>query len=257
MYNEEEQIQNLKATATNLQKIAVEIYKFRNQLIEKEKMNAKEALQKAFQHIINPNTEFVFTGKITDLSYFQNTNLMPFQFIENIPDERVKEAVKAEFNYAAKNGYIIIEPNSRMITITEKGKKYIDKPEFKKEAVKQTAEVLKEYDLCVPLTGTERDLGVFAHTPEINLNEIINNASAPEQGVKVFENFNKMKNNGLIEISNNIAKITEKGSKTLGSFSNIIAKKSVASLGAVGAVIIVVQKAVNIINNVNDKKQTL
>lgn len=161
MYDENEQMQNLQMVARTCNEVGKEIQRLYVSILEQKKMSEKEALTQAMREVINPDPNYVFTGQMTDLSYFANTQTMPFEYINNIKDERLKAAVKDNFNIAARRGLVYIDPESQMIVITEKGKKFTQKNEFKNQALENTNKVLESSDKCVALNGTETDIQIF------------------------------------------------------------------------------------------------
>lgn len=64
MYDENEQLNNLKNTAQQSIKIATEIYRLANKIQEKEKLSKLDAIEKARNEILNPDKEFIFTGNV-------------------------------------------------------------------------------------------------------------------------------------------------------------------------------------------------
>ena len=132
-------------------------------------------------------SSFSFTGQITDLSYFSQSDTMPLSAIRNIGDESIKEAVKQSFDRAAYQGYIALDGDN--IRITAKGKEYISQPDFVRAAqADQTAAYQKtiakmasantaenEVQMCVGLRGNfYNDFTVFRHTDSIDLSSVIN-----------------------------------------------------------------------------------
>ena len=84
------------------------------QLIDTFIKNSKtenQATHKFVSDIVNDNplTNFTFTGKDTDLSYFLQSERMPLSTISNISDENIKSAVLNTFDKAAENGLIELE----------------------------------------------------------------------------------------------------------------------------------------------------
>lgn len=76
---------------------------------------------------------FVFSGTDTDLKYFWGHKDLPFSEIENIGDEKIKKAVKENFNKLIKNGYV--EISNGCLLPTEKCSKYIYNTKFANGAV--------------------------------------------------------------------------------------------------------------------------
>lgn len=259
MYDDEEQIHNLERLAQKGEqsaqrgiRIAKEIYRLAIRLSEREDIPIKQAIYMARRELLNPNPDFIFTGQVTDLNYFQYASAMPIDYIENIQDEKLKSAVKDEFNKMARNGEIVIDPDSQMIVITDKGKAKIANQDFKNQAIENMAEVEKSLDQAFVLDGTEKDLEIFNHVESFNLSDL-QNTGTPEHGEKVLSNIKKLSDKKLLSISPNgnvtitavgknvlTKNATSIGGKVIGKS---VATKAVGSLGTVGAVIVVVKKA--------------
>lgn len=87
MYDENELYNEMVNTVKTTGKTAMSLIEQLNKLNEDAKT----------PDLLTTNTDFVFTGQSTDLRYFENCNDMPISLIENIPDEKLKNAVKNEF----------------------------------------------------------------------------------------------------------------------------------------------------------------
>ncbi len=79
---------------------------------------------------------FIFTGQATDLLYFNHAKNMPISEIAKIEDASLQTAVKSTFESAAKDGLLNVNSEKGIISLTDKGKKYISKPSFQKTAHK-------------------------------------------------------------------------------------------------------------------------
>lgn len=196
------------------------------------------------------NSDFVFTGQSTDLRYFENCNEMPISMIENIPDENLKNAVKNELNKAALSGKIEINKQNGLISITAKGREFINLPEFKQAASANLSSVIQQQSQTMQfaLTGTVQDLNFFNFADSLDLKDVISNSD--KQAVQnILGNLGKMKESGLITVSDSVVKITDKGKNILNSDLFKLASKSTAdkAIGAVGtvsgAIVIAVKKA--------------
>lgn len=196
------------------------------------------------------NADFIFTGQSTDLRYFENCNDMPISLIENIPDENLKNAVKNEFNKAVLSGKIEINNQSGLISITAKGREFINLPEFKQAASANLSSVIQQQSQTMQfaLTGTVQDLNFFNFADSLDLKDVISNPD--KQAVQnILGNLGKMKESGLITVSDSVVKITDKGKKFLNSdlfklASKGAADKAIGAAGAVpGVIIIAVKKA--------------
>lgn len=191
---------------------------------------------------LTPNSqEFVFTGQSTDLGYFANYNEMPIQMIESIPDENIKFAVKDEFRKAALSGKINIDNQNGIITLTPKGKEFIEKPEFKRAASENISRTIAESQMQsqiqtveFELKGTINDLNYFNHSDTLYLKDVIS-SSNKEAVQNVLGNLGKMEKSGLISVSDTAVKLTEKGKTVLNSEVFKLASKGAAQATASGA----------------------
>ena len=88
---------------------------------------------------------------------------MPISMIENIPDENLKNAVKNELNKAALSGKIEINKQNGLISITAKGREFINLPEFKQAASVNLSSIIQQQSQTMQftLTGTVQDLNFF------------------------------------------------------------------------------------------------
>lgn len=205
------------------------------------------------------NNGFVFTGQSTDLSYFNNHNTMPLSMIESIPDETLKHAIKDEFGKAMLDGKLAFDKENNALVITEKGKEYINRSEFKRAAAENISQTLAETQVQtetvnIELNGTSQDLNFFNHADELNLGDIV--ASNDKEAVQnVLSNLGKMKDSGLVSVSDNVVKITEKGKNVLNSdlfklASKGAAEKTAAAVGSVpGVIVVAAKKAVDVTAN--------
>ena len=177
----------------------------------------------------NMTAPFVFTGQITDLEYFRDNLIMPKSAIDNIADDRIKEAVISTFDLAEKGGLIDVDLNNNLIRLTEKGEQYINRAEFVKESRQDRQRAMqKSFDneisaeagenttrYVFPLSGTENDLQFFRFANNMDLKEVASAADS-ELAQKVFDNVAKWNNDGIINFTNphRIA-LTEKGTRKL------------------------------------------
>lgn len=197
-----------------------------------------------------PTNDFVFTGQSTDLGYFNTNNTMPLSMIESIPDESLKHAIKDELGKAMLDGKLAFDKENNTLVITEKGKEYINRSEFKRAAAENISHTLTETQvqtetINIELNGTTQDLNFFNHADELNLADIV--ASNDKEAVQnVLSNLSKMKDSGLVSVSDNVVKITEKGKSVLNSDLFKLASKGAAqgaaAAGSVPGVIIVAAK---------------
>lgn len=205
-------------------------------------------------------SSFSFTGQITDLSYFSQSDTMPLSAIRNIGDECIKEAVKQSFDRAAQQG--LIELDGDNIRITAKGKDYISQHDFIKAAqADQTAAYQKsvakmasantaenEVQMCVGLRGNYfNDFSVFNHTDSIDLSSVINHPDK-KTAKQILSNVKKWQSEGFVSVKDGIATVTQKGKALLTTAgfkaaSVLLTEGTVAAVGNVpGAVIVVTKK---------------
>ena len=207
-------------------------------------------------------SSFSFTGQTTDLSYFSQSDTMPLSAIRNIGDEKIKEAVKQNFDKAAQQG--LIELDGDNIRITAKGKDYISQPDFIKAAqADQTAAYQKsvakmasantaenEVQMCVGLRGNYyNDFTVFNHTDNIDLSTVINHPNK-KLSKQILSNVKKWQGENFVDVKGGIVTITQKGKAVLASAgfkaaSVPLTEGTVAAVGNVpGAVIVATKKVV-------------
>jgi len=255
MYTEDELYADLtgsiKQTKQNI-KTAIDIAKYINNLTNKE----------ATSLLSGSDASFVFTGQSTDLRYFDHFNEMPISMIENIPDETLKNAVKEEFNKAALSGKVDISRKTGKITITNAGKEFINKPEFKIAAAKDYEAAMQTMQQTVgfELDGTISDLSFFNHADTLDLKAIMSHS---DKGTvqKVLSNLVDMRNKGLVKVEGAVVKATVKGKEMLASeafktlakgtatkAASATASAAAASTG-VGAIFVVIEKGLKMAVN--------
>lgn len=193
------------------------------------------------------DSDFVFTGQSTDLRFFKDHNSMPKEMIYNISDENLKSAVIDEMNKAAHAKRVKIDQNT--ITITQKGKSYINKPTFIKAAAADLANFKSEQAQIMgfELDGTIQDMNYFQFAPELDLKPIIANPDTATVQ-QILGNLQHLKEQGLISVSNSIVKITDKGKELIGSAvfkaanAGAIEKAAAVSGGTAGKIFAVTKK---------------
>ena len=203
----------------------------------------------------NNNNNFTFTGQSTDLGYFTNNDTLPVSTIENIPDVAIRNAVKDEMGKAALDNKVVYDKENDAFSITDKGREYINRPEFQRAAAENISHTLVETQaqtetINISLNGTVQDLNFFNHADELNLADIV--ASNDKEAVQnVLSNLGKMKDSGLVSVSDNVVKITEKGKSVLNSdlfklasngAAQGAAEKATAAAGSVPGIIVVAAK---------------
>ena len=259
MYDSEEQFQNLKAVANTTYRVGKEAITLIDKLRQAGKSTDNNLL-------VNPDINFLFTGQGTDLSYFLKQRAMPISLIENIQDEKLKYIVKEEFNKAARDGKIVIDSKSGIVSITDKGIDYIKKDEFIKAAKDNTQARLEALELereeametlGYEIGGTKQDLNYFRFADKIDLTEVTAAAqNNPELLEKVLENFSKMKDDNLIELTGDrFLTLTQKGKELLDSpvfkaAAMNIAEKPIAALSMTGKIVLVTKRILNAVKTV-------
>lgn len=211
MYDEDQLMRDTMEAIRNGVKVFGQI----NNMV-KENKEKKEMIKESLLHI--DDDKFVFTGNVTDLRYFTENNSMSVDMIENIADEKIKNAVKDEFNHAILSKKIEINPRSGRIVITDKGRKFINKSEFKKAVAFELNKLQKDKSQTMgfELEGTSSDLNYFRYKDTLDLNDVISNPDT-DTVQKILSNFDEMRKAELIEVDKSIVKISEKGKKILDS----------------------------------------
>ncbi len=239
---------------------AEHLFEYFAKLANKEDSAADNLISQALDN--GELSSFSFTGQITDLSYFSQSDTMPLSAIRNIGDENIKEAVKQNFDKAAQQG--LIELDGDNIRITAKGKEYISQPDFIKAAqADQTAAYQKsvakmasantaenEVQMCVGLRGNYyNDFTVFNHTDNMDLSTVINHPNK-KLSKQILSNVKKWQGENFVDVKGGIVTITQKGKAVLASAgfkaaSVPLTEGTVAAVGNVpGAVIVATKKVV-------------
>ena len=204
--------------------------------IEKERQRAKKAAKGSGQETVSDKLKgskshlenFTFTGKQTDLCYFANTDRMPLSAIDNISDPDLRDQVIQTFNElcSKKKGCVKVEGDE--LVITDKGKKMLQDGAFKKQAMNDQLEAYgKQFEkmfgqapaghqqMCVALNGDGvHDFAFFTQSDNLNLNQILANPNGNLRD-KIVANVKLWQQNGLVDIKNGMAKITDKGRELL------------------------------------------
>ena len=204
----------------------------------------------------NSLLNFSFTGKDTDLCYFNNADTLPLSAIANIQNEKLKQSVIDTFDRLSKNGYITLEGDS--VKITEKGRQRLSDPSFSNRAKsdQQTAFAEKtipksdgqSIQMCAELSGNYiNDFTVFNHTDSIDLRAI---AKAPDKklSAKIMGNVKQWQECGAVTVKNGKATVTKAGRELLSmpeftsKASEIVEKPLTASKGTVGKILVATKK---------------
>ena len=190
--------------------------------IEKERHRAKKAAKGSGQATVSDKLKgskshlenFTFTGKQTDLCYFANTDRMPLSAIDNISDPDLRDQVIQTFNElcSKKKGCVKVEGDE--LVITDKGKKMLQDGAFRKQAMNDQLEAYgKQFEkmfgqapaghqqMCVALNGD-------------GVNQILANPNGNLRD-KIVANVKLWQQNGLVDIKDGMAKITDKGRELL------------------------------------------
>lgn len=198
---------------------------------------------------------FVFTGKETDLCYFNNSDKLPLSAIANIDDETLKKKVVDNFDRLNYKGMISFDGQS--ISLTEKGKEILADKSFQKRAAADQQKAFNEMmfpksestQMCTQLTGdTLNDFTLFNLTDKLDLSVIAGSPNA-ELSKKVLGNVKIWKDLGLVDVKDNMAFITEKGKDYLmnpkfKAVSVQLPEKALSAVKAVSGKIIVATKVV-------------
>ena len=204
----------------------------------------------------NSLLNFSFTGKDTDLCYFNNADTLPLSAIANIQNEKLKQSVIDTFDRLSKNGYITLEGDS--VKITEKGRQRLSDTSFSNRAKsdQQTAFAEKtipksdgqSIQMCAELSGNYiNDFTVFNHTDSIDLRAI---AKAPDKklSAKIMGNVKQWQECGAVTVKNGKATVTKAGRELLSmpeftsKASEIVEKPLTASKGTVGKILVATKK---------------
>lgn len=173
---------------------------------------------------------FSFSGQITDLSYFNTSDILPKEVIDGIPDAELKEAVISNLELAEKQGLIDVDLNSGNITLTDSGREYINNPNFIRAAnIDKARSAIRAMEIQhglendtirygITLEGTDRDLQFFRFASNLDLEEI---TLSPDKKValQVMENISKWEKDGLVQYNseNTSISLTKLGQKKLYS----------------------------------------
>lgn len=214
--------EKMNSKVVGLARTGKQIYDFIEQL--------KRAKSTEAQAITDNGLPFSFSGQITDLSYFNNNEILPKEVIENIPDAELKEAVISNLELAEKQGLINVNLDSGNITLTDSGREYINNPNFIRAAnIDKARSAIRAMEIQhglendtirygITLEGTDRDLQFFRFASNLDLEEI---TLSPDKkaALQVMENISKWEKDGLIQYNseNTSISLTKLGQKKLYS----------------------------------------
>lgn len=214
--------EKMSSKFVGLARTGKQIYDFIEQL--------KRAKSTEAQAITDNGLPFSFSGQITDLSYFNNNEILPKEVIENIPDAELKEAVISNLELAEKQGLIDVDLSSGNITLTDSGREYINNPNFIRATnIDKTRSAIRAMEIQhglendtvrygITLEGTDRDLQFFRFVSNLDLEEI---TLAPDKkaALQVMENISRWEKDGLVQYNseNTSISLTKLGQKKLYS----------------------------------------
>ncbi len=214
MYDPDEYSRDLKSAASatvNAVKTGYQLVDFLRNL---------KAEQIAEMAVNDPN--FQFTGQVTDLRFFNDHAVMSMDMVTNIPDGELRAAVQDEFNRAARNGLIQIDPENRTIALTKEGQKYINQPTFKQAAVRHVTSMENRMQQALtenmgfPLNGSINDIQFFRFADTLDLGAVMNSPNS-EVAAKVLEGFKQFQTQGKVAIDGLKVTLTESGKQFLSS----------------------------------------
>lgn len=235
-----------------------------NFCIGQKKSKTNDYTEEMVKRLLNDDkvTNFTFTGKNTDLCYFNRSDTMPLSAISNISDQSIKNAVVDNFDKCINKG--LLELKDGYLKITPKGKAEISKPNFVKTAQNDQSQAYNsfinkmmnanlqpnEVQMCVGLSGDYmNDFTFFNHTDKMDLSKIISHPNK-ELSQKILSNVKKWQNASAVTVENGVATITDMGKKMLNLPQFKAATKPVAektmtnTAGAAGQIIVATKKVV-------------
>lgn len=207
-------------------------------------------------------TNFTFTGKDTDLCYFNQSDTMPLSAISNISDKNIKNAVVDNFDKCINKG--LLELKDGYLKITPKGKAEISKPNFLKTAQNDQLQAYNNtinkivknntangsVQMGAALSGDYmNDFTFFNHTDKMDLSKIMSHPNK-ELSQKILSNVKKWQNAGAVTVKNGVATVTDMGKKMLELPQFKAATKPVTeqamtnAAGAAGQIIVATKKVV-------------
>ncbi len=184
----------------------------------KSKISPKDKVE-TFHNI--KDFEPTFTGQHTDIANIvAHNNEMKIGVIESIKDVNIQNNTKDVFIKARENELITIDVKADKISLTQKGKEHIIKPEFveqyKRHQIGSIVDTLsddKTSKIYVELNGSSDDLQIFKFESGLDLSTL----PSTESGKNVVENFKNMEKQGYVDIKDNIATPTKKGAEHVTS----------------------------------------
>ena len=121
----------IRLNNTLVKQIALQLRTIGEQI---KQMIAEEQIKKDTQSVSH-SEQFNFTGKRTDLHYFDNTDRMPLSVIASISDPELKQKVIETFDELCSRMYRYTTVEGNEIVITDKGKKMLQNESFKRQTM--------------------------------------------------------------------------------------------------------------------------
>lgn len=235
-----------------------------NFCIGQKKSKTNDNIGELIKKLLNDDkvTNFTFTGKNTDLCYFNQSDTMPLSAISNISDPNIKNAVVDNFDKCINKG--LLELKDGYLKITSKGKAEISKPNFLKTAQNDQLQAYNNtinkivknstadgsVQMGAALSGDYmNDFTFFNHTDKMDLSKIMSHPNK-ELSQKILSNVKKWQNAGAVTVKNGVATVTDMGKKMLNLPQFQAATKPVAeqamtnAAGAAGQIIVATKKVV-------------
>ena len=208
LVSERVQLNNeIRLNNTLMKQIAMQLRTIGEQI---KQMIAEEQIKKDTQSVSH-SEQFNFTGKRTDLHYFDNTDRMPLSVIASISDPELRQKVIETFDELCSRMYRYTTLEGDEIVITDKGKKILQKETAKKQSISNQSEAPK-----FNFTGKRTDLYYFENTDRMPFS-VIASISDPELKKKVIETFDELCSRmyRYTTVEGDEIVITDKGKKML------------------------------------------
>ena len=208
LVSERVQLNNeIRLNNTLMKQIAMQLRTIGEQI---KQMIAEEQIKKDTQSVSH-SEQFNFTGKRTDLHYFDNTDRMPLSVIASISDPELKKKVIETFDELCSRRYRYTTVEGNELVITDKGKKILQEEAAKKQAISNQSEAPK-----FNFTGKRTDLYYFENTDRMPFS-VIASISDPELKKKVIETFDELCSRmyRYTTVEGDEIVITDKGKKML------------------------------------------
>lgn len=221
----------------------------------------EDLINKVFNNNNDNVTNFSFTGKDTDLCYFNQSDTMPLSAISNISDQNIKNAVIDNFDKCINKGYL--ELKDGCLKITEKGKAEISKPSFTQSAKNdQMTAYNQAIEKMVKSNSLENtvqmgavlngdymnDFTFFNHTDKMELSKIVSHPNK-ELSHKILANIKKWQKAGAVTVKDGVATVTDMGKKMLQypqfqAATKNIAEKPITANNETAGIIVATKKVI-------------